>query len=114
MLPDSTTDVDLSPDISQLVIEDGTPVDNLIPKKQMRLLTEPPYSNPFGKPPDVVPEIVSDREGNELGRKLADHARMGVGDSIVYDPRQQLGTALLRAFERRGNHYQELIQTCDL
>ena len=32
------------PDISNLVIEDDTPVDNLISEKQQRLLTEPLYS----------------------------------------------------------------------
>lgn len=32
----------------------------------------------FGKPPEVVIEIVSYREGNETGRKLLDYARMRV------------------------------------
>jgi Uma2 family endonuclease len=32
----------------------------------------------FGKAPDVVIEVVSSREGNELGRKLHDYARLGV------------------------------------
>ena len=38
------TEVDLSPDIRDLEIEDDTPVDNLITEKQQRLLTEPLYS----------------------------------------------------------------------
>jgi hypothetical protein len=33
------------PDISDLVIEDDTPVHNLISEKQQRLLTEPLYSD---------------------------------------------------------------------
>src|SRR5689334_10753867 len=118
-----STEVDELPDISNLAIEDDTPVDNLISEKQQRLLTEPLYSSgsvlgerlflvaanvgvfyasskpplvpdvflsldvevpqdwtqkknrtyfvwEFGKPPDVVIEIVSNREGNELGSKL--------------------------------------------
>lgn len=164
MLQDLTPDVDLSPDISHLVIEDDTPVDNLISEKQMRLLTEPLYSQPdvfpaekflvaanvgvfyaikqpplvpdvflslgvevpqdwrekqnrtylvweFGKPPDVVIEIVSNREGNELGRKLTDYAHIGVAYYAVFDPLQQLGATLLRLFERRGSHYQEMSTT---
>ncbi|MDX2229670.1 MAG: Uma2 family endonuclease [Leptolyngbyaceae cyanobacterium bins.349] len=161
MLQDLTTDVDWFPDISHLVIEDETPVDNLISEKQMRLLTETLYSNAsviaaekflvcanmgvfyalkqpplvpdvflslnvevpqdwsekknrtylvweFGKPPDVVIEIVSNREGNELGSKLSQYARMGVGYYAVFDPLQQLGTPPLRTFERRGTDYQEM------
>jgi hypothetical protein len=36
---------DLSPDIDALVIEDDSPVDNLISEKQQRFLTGSPYSN---------------------------------------------------------------------
>jgi len=158
------TEADLSPDISELAIEDDTPVDNLISEKQQRLLTEPLYSNPsvlgsqkflaaanvgvfyasrqpplvpdvflsldvevpqhwqekknrtylaweFGKLPDVVIEIVSKKEGNELGSKLADYARIGVAYYVVFDPLQQLGSSLLQTFERRANRYQEMNTT---
>lgn len=44
MSQNMVTEADLSPDISHLVIEDETPVDNLISEKQQRLLTEPLYS----------------------------------------------------------------------
>jgi Uma2 family endonuclease len=33
------------PDVSQLIIQDDTPVDNLLHEKQMRLLTEPLYTS---------------------------------------------------------------------
>lgn len=150
----------IEPDISQLVIEDGKPVDNLISEKQQRLLTEPLYSNSalgdrpflvaanvgvfyavrqpplvpdvflsldvtvpqdwsekknrtyfvweFGKPPDVVIEIVSNREGNELGSKLTDYARIGVSYYAVFDPLQQLSSTLLQVFERHVSHYQAM------
>jgi Putative restriction endonuclease len=149
------------PDISDLVIEDDTPVDNLISEKQQRLLTEPLYSAQalfkgrsflasanvgvfyalrrpplvpdvflsldveppqdfkekknrtyfvweFGKPPDVVIEIVSNKEGNELGRKLTSYAQMGVLYYVVYDPLQQLGEQLLYAYGLREGQYFEL------
>ncbi len=157
------TEVDLSPDIRDLEIEDDTPVDNLITEKQQRLLTEPLYSQSsvldcpflvaanvgvfyavrqppivpdvflslevevpenwrekknrtylvweFGKPPNVTIEIVSNKEGNELGSKLRDYSRIGVAYYVVFDPLQQLGDSLLRVFELRGNRYQEMTET---
>jgi len=65
----------------------------------------------FGKPPDVVIEIVSNREGNELGRKLRDYARMGVGYYAVFDPLHQLGSTDLYLFENRANRYQALTES---
>ncbi len=64
----------------------------------------------FGKPPDVVIEIVSNREGNELDRKLRDYARIGVAYYAVFDPLRQLGETDLYVFENRANHYHELEQ----
>ncbi len=169
----SAEELDLSPNIDALVIEDDAPVDNLISEKQQRLLTEVLYSNEgvlgdspegsalqnriflaaanvgvfyaikqpplvpdvfvsldvevaqdwtqkknrtyfvweFGKPPDIVIEIVSNREGNELGRKLQDYARMGVGYYAVFDPLRQLGSADLYLFENRANRYQALTES---
>jgi Uma2 family endonuclease len=52
----------------------------------------------FGKAPNIVIEIVSNRQGNELGSKLRDYARMGVGYYVVFDPLQLLGATQLRAF----------------
>jgi Putative restriction endonuclease len=149
------------PDISDLVIEDDTPVGNLISEKQQRLLTEPLYSAralfkgrsflasanvgvfyalrrpplvpdvflsldveppqdfkekknrtyfvwEFGKPPDVVIEIVSNKEGNELGSKLINYAQMGVTYYAIYDPLQQLGQKLLYTYALREGQYFEL------
>lgn len=65
----------------------------------------------FGKPPDVVVELVSNREGNELGSKLRDYAWIRVSYYIVFDPLQQLGETLLRVYELQGNTYEEISQT---
>ncbi|MGI0485716.1 Uma2 family endonuclease [Pantanalinema rosaneae CENA516] len=59
----------------------------------------------FGKPPDVAIEIVSNREGNELGRKLRDYARIGISYYVVFDPLHQLGTTLLQVFEATAAQY---------
>jgi len=150
------------PDISHLVTEDDTPVDNLFSEKQMRLLVDSLYNGwggpidgrPFlamtdvalyyalrtpalvpdlllslgatppadpkpkenrsyfvweyGKTPDLVVEIVSNRKGGELGDKLLDYARAGVNYYVVFDPFQELGKEKLRIFARVGGSFREI------
>ncbi|MEY3330662.1 MAG: hypothetical protein RLZZ115_3547, partial [Cyanobacteriota bacterium] len=67
----------------------------------------------FGKPPDVVIEIVSNQEGNELGSKLINYARMRVTYYVVFDPLQQLGDILLRVYVLREGNYQ-LLETTEI
>jgi hypothetical protein len=62
----------------------------------------------FGKAPEVVIEIVSNRQGNELSSKLHDYARIGVTYYVVYDPLQQLSAQVLRMYEKHGLQYQSL------
>lgn len=64
----------------------------------------------FGKPPEVAIEIVSNKEGDELGRKLEIYEHMRVSYYIVYDPTQQLGQPL-RIYELRGRRYFETTET---
>lgn len=150
-----------APDVSHLVTEDDTPVDNLFSERQMALLRETLYTSwagpgeerPFvamanvaiyatnftpplvpdlllsldvtlpeepllkehrsyflwlyGKPPEVVVEIVSNRKGGELSNKLLDYARMGVAYYIVYDPEGEISEEPLRIFTRQGAHFAE-------
>ncbi|MCG3163886.1 MAG: hypothetical protein JMDDDDMK_05344 [Acidobacteria bacterium] len=53
----------------------------------------------FGKVPEVVIEIVSNRKGGELSGKLKDYARMGVPYYVVFDPKAELSDDLLRVYE---------------
>ena len=62
----------------------------------------------YGKSPDVVIEIVSNREGNEDGDKLLGYARMGIPFYVIYDPEQWLRTEKLRFYELRGGLYEQL------
>ncbi len=149
----------IEPDVSHLITEDDTPVDNLISEKQQRLLTSSLYSSlsrdvpflatanvglfygidlpaivpdvllslevsipeewgekknrsyfvwKFGKPPDIVIEIVSNKAGNELGSKLRDYAHARVAYYAVFDPLQCLGEIALRVYELQGTTYQLL------
>ena len=61
----------------------------------------------FGKPPEVVLEIVSNKEGDELGKKLQIYEHIRASYYIVYDPNQQLGEQVLRVYELRGRRYFE-------
>ena len=62
----------------------------------------------FGKSPEVVIEIVSNKVGNELESKLRLYEKMRVTYYVVYDPSEQLGEAKLRVFELRGRYYSEM------
>lgn len=59
----------------------------------------------YGKPPDVVVEIVSNREGGELDRKRRICERIRIAHYVVYDPLAQLGDVRLRSFELLGDGY---------
>jgi len=59
----------------------------------------------FGKPPDAVVEIVSNREGGELARKRERYAQLGVAYYVVFDPQRVLGEEVLRCYELRGRTY---------
>ncbi|MEH2319993.1 Uma2 family endonuclease [Nostoc sp.] len=65
----------------------------------------------FGKPPEVVLEIVSNKEGDELGKKRQIYEHMRASYYIVYDPNQQLGEKVLRVYELRGTRYFETSET---
>ncbi|BAZ14444.1 hypothetical protein NIES4071_62880 [Calothrix sp. NIES-4071] len=65
----------------------------------------------FGKPPEVVIELVSNKEGNELDEKLKIYERMRVSYYIVYDPSKQLGDKELYVYELRGTRFFETSNT---
>jgi Uma2 family endonuclease len=148
-------------DVSHLVTEDDTPVDNFFSERQMDLLIDSLYASwsgpksgqPFiamanvalyfalhqpplvpdalisldvqvpedvwkkenrsyliweyGKPPDVVVEIVSNRKGQETGYKLAQYARLGIAYYVIYDPARLLSNKLLYVYTLKESRYQE-------
>ena len=149
------------PDVTHLVTEDDTPVDNIFSEKQQRLLTDALYGGwkpgiPFialanvgvffaikqpplvpdmllslkvtmpaevwsksnrsyflweyGKPPDVVIEVVSNREGGEADEKLERYAQIGVNYYVIFDPERHLSDAPLRLFKRYDTGYVETLE----
>ncbi|MGF1467446.1 MAG: Uma2 family endonuclease [Sandaracinaceae bacterium] len=59
----------------------------------------------YGKPPDVVVEVVSNREGRELDHKLAIYERIRVAHYVVFAPFGSLGEVRVRCFELHGQRY---------
>ena len=64
----------------------------------------------FGKAPEVVIEIVSNRKGGELSSKRRDYARMGVTYYVVYDPMRQLSDTELYVLALQNGRYHALIE----
>ena len=59
----------------------------------------------FGKPPDVVVEIVSNSRGQETGKKLQDYARLGVWYYVIFDPQRQVQAEILQVYELHVGEY---------
>ncbi len=53
----------------------------------------------YGKPPEVVVEVVSNREGGEDTDKLAGYARVGIRYYAILDPDKLLSEELLRVYQ---------------
>ncbi len=60
----------------------------------------------FGKPPDVVIEVVSNKIGGEDSSKLDKYARMKISYYVIFDPAQHLSPDILRVYRLDGYSYQ--------
>ncbi len=56
----------------------------------------------FGKPPEIAVEIVSNREGEETGRKFRKYAQAGVRYYVIFDPLRLVQNEELRVYELSG------------
>lgn len=67
----------------------------------------------FGKPPEVIVEIVSNKRGGEIDKKLRTYARVGVWYYLVFDPQCFVQEEKLRIYEIiLGRH--RVKSDCDL
>jgi hypothetical protein len=62
----------------------------------------------FGKPPDVVIEIVSDKRGGEATHKRVGYARMGIPYYVIFDPLERLESGVLQAFGLNQGTYEPI------
>ncbi len=59
----------------------------------------------FGKPPEVVIEIVSNNRGGEDTTKMHDYARIKIAHYVIFDPQTLLSTEPLRIYELVRSQY---------
>ena len=59
----------------------------------------------YKKPPDVVIEVVSNKEGGETGAKKLGYASFGVPYYVVFDPQKQVQDSLLSIYELSSGVY---------
>ena len=63
----------------------------------------------YGKIPDLVVEVVSNKIGGEDTEKLERYARIGVPYYVIYDATRQLSPRPLRAYKLTGGRYVEYL-----
>jgi len=63
------------------------------------------FTHVFGKVPEVVIEIVSNKEGHEDGSKLEIYARLKIPHYVIFDPQQRLTKETLRIYKLSNNKY---------
>lgn len=61
----------------------------------------------YGKPPEVVIEVVSNQKGEETRRKQREYARMGVTYYVIFDPLKQVQAEPLRGYALRDGVYSQ-------
>ncbi|MEA3338747.1 MAG: Uma2 family endonuclease [Chloroflexota bacterium] len=59
----------------------------------------------FGKPPEIVVEVVSNTKGGEDTTKLVQYAGMGISYYVIFDPLQQLDPAKCRIYRLTAQGY---------
>ena len=64
----------------------------------------------YGKPPDVVIEVVSNREGGEDSKKFSAYARIGVRYYVIYDPDRFLNPEPLRVYRLEALEYHQICE----
>ncbi|MBF0103085.1 MAG: Uma2 family endonuclease [Desulfobacterales bacterium] len=63
------------------------------------------FFSEFGKPPEVVVEVVSNLKGEETDFKLNKYAQIGVLYYVVFDPQSLLHEYSLRVYELKHGNY---------
>ncbi len=59
----------------------------------------------FGKPPDVVVEIVSNTRGQETDKKLKEYARLRALYYVIFDPQKLVQAEILNVYELHVGEY---------
>jgi Uma2 family endonuclease len=60
----------------------------------------------YGKSPEAVIEVVSNKEGGEDSVKLKGYAQIGIQNYVILDPDQRLDSRVLRVYRLKGRAYE--------
>ena len=90
----------LNPKIKAIVPDVLVSLDVTVPKNPREKRHRSYMVWEFGKPPDIVVEIVSNEIGGELDEKLGKYARIGVDYYVVFDPEYFLSDDILLVYQR--------------
>jgi hypothetical protein len=60
----------------------------------------------YGKAPDAVIEVVSNKDGGEDSIKLKGYAQIGIPYYIIFDPDRHLDSRILRVYRLNGRTYE--------
>ncbi len=93
--------VNIPPIVPDVLLSVGVRLpENLFPK-----LNRSYFVWAYGKVPEVVIEIVSNRQGGEDTEKLDIYANIRVLNYFIFDPEQQLSDDIFRGFRLNGGGY---------
>jgi hypothetical protein len=81
-----------------------------VPKDWWRKRDRTYFVPNFGKVPEIVIEIVSNKIGNEDSKKLLDYAKLGVLYYVIFDPNKHLSEDILRLYELHRGRYRKMGQ----
>ncbi|MCU0424040.1 MAG: Uma2 family endonuclease [Candidatus Kapabacteria bacterium] len=98
--PAIVPDAYLSMDIDlETVDEHGKPIPTNFQEHRSYFVWE------MGKVPDVVIEVVSNRKGGEMSRKMREYAKMHIPYYAVFDPFHELGTETFKIYKLTAFSY---------
>ncbi len=95
----------LNPHISAVVPDVLVSLDAIINVNTNEAETRSYMTWEFGKPPEIVIEIVSNVVGGELNGKMLKYAKIGVKYYVVFDPDENLFGDILQVYELKDEQY---------
>ena len=85
-------------------------LDVRVPEDWMSKLNRSYFVQVYRKPPDLVLEIVSNREGNEADEKRQKYARMRIPYYVIFDPLRQIMPGVLTIYRLWDRQYMPMEQ----
>ena len=104
-LVDANIGIFYDPDESAIVPDVFLSLDIQVAKDWWQKKNRSYFTHIFGKVPEVVIEIVSNKEGNEDGSKLQIYVQLKIPHYVIFDPQEHLTNETLRIYKLVNNQY---------